>query len=85
MLNNEYRKYVSSELVDTQMSYNRKLGKRRWSWGRIIRSSFLRGVYFGLSNIKQLINKRQVLRNTSLIRPFALLTIATSLISLISS
>lgn len=85
MRNKEYKKCMSSELVDTQSSYSKKYSKRKWSWFNFIKTGLFRGFHFGLSSIRVLINRRDVLRNTELIRPFLCLTIFTYLTRLAST
>jgi len=85
MLTKKYKKYLSSELVDTHTSYSKTSCKRKPSLFNLIKSGLFKGFYFGLSNIRMLISRRDVLRNTQLIRPFLYLTILTYLTRLASS
>ena len=82
---NKFEKWNwKSELEDSEKC---KKNKQKASfWSRICKSArrgFMKGIYFGLVEVKSCIDKRKLIRQPQLFRPFMILSLSAMLANLV--
>ena len=82
---NKFEKWNwKSELEDSERG--KKNNRKASLWARICstaRRGFMKGIYFGLAEVKSCIDKRKLIRQPQLFKPFMILSLSAMLANLV--